>query len=43
MRCLDAAAAGGGYVLAVGDRIGPLANLRNIEEMVKAGLEYGRY
>ncbi len=43
MHCLDAAAAGGGYVLAVGDSIGPLANLRNIEEMVKTGLEYGRY
>ncbi len=43
VHCLDAAAEGGGYVLAVGDSIGPQANLANIEEMVQTGLEYGRY
>ena len=39
----EAAAAGGGYVLAVGDSIGPRADLGNIEEFVAAALEYGRY
>jgi len=43
IRCLDAAAAGGGYMLAVGDSIGPKANLKNIEEMVNTALKYGRY
>ena len=43
LRCLDAAAEGGGYVLAVGDSIGPKADLANIEEMVSTALERGRY
>jgi len=41
--CLDAAAAGGGYVLAVGDSIGPKAKLENIEEMVNTAFKYGHY
>ena len=43
IRCLDAAAAGGGYVLAVGDSIGPKAKLENIEEMVNTAFKYGHY
>ena len=42
-KCIDAAAEGGGFMLAVGDSIGPNANLRNIEEFVKTALEYGKY
>lgn len=42
-RCIDSAAAGGGFMLCVGDSIGPKANLENIEEMVATALEYGRY
>ncbi|HDY64734.1 MAG TPA: hypothetical protein ENH84_00680 [Phycisphaerae bacterium] len=42
-RCIDSAAAGGGFVLSIGDSIGPKANLANIEEMVQTALEYGKY
>jgi len=43
IRSLDAAATGGGYMLSVGDSIGPKAKLENIEEMVNTALEYGGY
>jgi hypothetical protein len=42
-RCIDAAAPGGGFVLCVGDSIGPKANLANIEAMMSTALEYGKY
>ena len=42
-RCIDAAAEGGGFMLCVGDSIGPKANLKNIETMVATALEYGTY
>jgi uroporphyrinogen decarboxylase len=42
-RCIDAAAPGGGFVLCVGDSLGPKANRENIEAMVSTALEYGKY
>ncbi|MFA5293277.1 MAG: uroporphyrinogen decarboxylase family protein [Phycisphaerae bacterium] len=42
-RCIDQAAEGGGFVLAVGDSIGPKGKLENIEEFVVTALEYGKY
>ncbi|MDO9465316.1 MAG: uroporphyrinogen decarboxylase family protein [bacterium] len=41
-RCIDSAACGGGFMLGVGDSIGPKANIDNIEEMVKTAIEYGK-
>ena len=41
-RCIDQAAEGGGFMLAVGDSIGPKAKLENIEEFVKTAIEYGK-
>ncbi|MFC1675968.1 uroporphyrinogen decarboxylase family protein [Planctomycetota bacterium] len=40
---IDAAAEGGGFMLAVGDSIGPKGNLANIEAMIETALEYGKY
>jgi uroporphyrinogen decarboxylase len=42
-RCIDAAAAGGGFVLCVGDSIGPRTTRENVETMVSTALEYGKY
>lgn len=42
-RCIDAAAAGGGFVLDVGDGIDPMANIENVEVFVETALKYGGY
>ena len=42
-RCIDQGAEGGGFVLAVGDSIGPKTKLENIEEFLKTAVEYGKY
>lgn len=42
-RCIEAAATGGGFVLGVGDSIGPKTKVDNIEEMVRTAIEYGQY
>lgn len=42
-RCIDAAAAGGGFMLDVGDSIGPGANIKNVQVFVETALKYGEY
>lgn len=42
-QCIDAAAEGGGFMLAVGDSIGPKVKQENVEEFAAAALEYGKY
>jgi hypothetical protein len=42
-RCIDQAGDGGGFVLAVGDSIGPKVKPENVEEFAKTALKYGRY
>lgn len=42
-QCIDSAAQGGGFMLAVGDSIGPQAKLENIQEFVETAIEYGKY
>lgn len=41
--CIEAAAGDGGFLLDVGDSIGPKAELANLEEFVNAAREYGEY
>jgi len=42
-RCIDAAAGGGGFVLATGDQCGRDTPDENIVAMIEAAREYGRY
>jgi uroporphyrinogen-III decarboxylase len=41
--CVEAAAEGGGYILAVGDQIPYWTPEENIRMLVEAGRRYGRY
>jgi hypothetical protein len=41
--CIEAAAAGGGYVLGTGDQVARDTPFENIQALVEAGLEYGEY
>jgi uroporphyrinogen decarboxylase len=41
--CIDSAAEGGGYILAVGDQIPYWAPEENIRMLVEAGRRYGKY
>jgi uroporphyrinogen decarboxylase len=42
-RCIDAAAAGGGYVLSTGDQCGRDTPHANLFKMVEVAKTYGRY
>lgn len=42
-RCIESAAAGGGFMLDVGDSIGPKANIENVEAFVETAMKYGGY
>ena len=42
-QCIESAAEGGGFMLAVGDSIGPKVKIENVKEFIAAALEYGRY
>jgi uroporphyrinogen-III decarboxylase len=41
--CIEAAAAGGGYILGTGDQVARDTPFETIRALVEAGLEYGQY